>query len=127
MFPGIDGFHWTVAHVVFLSLFFTVVVIILTTVVSAVWRTTRDLSTHRAFELCWKSDFGELPESDRRCRHELAGRVAARTCDNAFDCRHCFFGGGAGDFSGSREARVFGCGFDDDYFLSCSAVGVGGI
>ena len=42
MFPGIDGFHWTVAHVVFLSLFFAVVVTILTTVVSAVWRTTRD-------------------------------------------------------------------------------------
>ena len=36
MFPGIDGFHWTVAHVVFLSLFFAVVVTILTTVVSAV-------------------------------------------------------------------------------------------
>ena len=89
MFPGIDGFHWTVAHVVFLSLFFTVVVIILTTVVSAVWRTTRDLSTHRAFELCWQSDFAELLESDRRCRHELAGRVISRTCDNAFDCRHC--------------------------------------
>jgi hypothetical protein len=22
MFPGIDGFHWTVGHVIFLSLFF---------------------------------------------------------------------------------------------------------
>jgi hypothetical protein len=39
--------------------------------------------------LCWKSNFAELPESDRRCRHELAGRVISRTCDNAFDCRHC--------------------------------------
>ena len=28
MFPGIDGFHWTVAHVVFLSLFFAVVMTI---------------------------------------------------------------------------------------------------
>ena len=25
MFPGIDGFHWTVGHVIFLSLFFAVV------------------------------------------------------------------------------------------------------
>jgi Glycine cleavage H-protein len=89
MFPGIDGFHWTVGHVVFLALFFAVVVTILTTVASAAWRTTRDFRSHRAIELCWKSDFGELPESDRRCRHELAGRVASRTCDNAFDCRHC--------------------------------------
>ena len=89
MFPGIDGFHWTATHVVFLSLFFAIVVTILTTVVSAVWRTTRDFRTSRAIELCWKSDFAELPESDRRCRHELAGRVISRTCDNAFDCRHC--------------------------------------
>jgi len=89
MFPGIDGFHWTVGHVVFLALFFAVVVTILTTVVSAAWRTTRDLRTSRAIELCWKSDFAELPESDRRCRHEFAGRVISRTCDNAFDCRHC--------------------------------------
>lgn len=89
MFPGIDGFHWTVGHIVFLSLFFAVVVTILTTIVSAAWRTTRDLRTHRAIELCWKSDFAELPESDRRCRHELAGRVISRTCDNGFDCRHC--------------------------------------
>jgi len=28
-------------------------------------------------------------ESERRCRHELSGRVISRTCDNAFDCRLC--------------------------------------
>jgi hypothetical protein len=89
MFPGIDGFHWTVAHVVFLSLFFAIVVTILATVVSAAWRTAHDFRTNQAIELCWKADFAELPESDRRCRHELAGRVISRTCDNAFDCRHC--------------------------------------
>jgi len=64
-------------------------VTIVATVVSAAWRTTHDFRTHQAIELCWKSDFAELPESDRRCRHELAGRVISRTCDNAFDCRHC--------------------------------------
>ena len=89
MFPGIDGFHWTVGHVIFLSLFFAVVATILATLVFAVLRTKRDFHTNRAIELCWKSDFAELPESDRRCRHELAGRVVSRTCDNAFDCRHC--------------------------------------
>ncbi len=89
MFPGIDGFHWTSGHIVFLSLFFLVVVTIAATVVSAAWRTARDFRTHHAADLCWNSDFTELPVSDRRCRHELAGRVISRTCDNAFDCRRC--------------------------------------
>ncbi|HEY3615644.1 MAG TPA: hypothetical protein VGK96_02460 [Candidatus Sulfotelmatobacter sp.] len=89
MFPGIDGFHWTVSHIVFLSLFFAVVVTIVATVASAAWRTARDFRTKQAVALCWKSNFEELPKSDRRCRHELAGRVISRICDNAFDCRHC--------------------------------------
>ncbi|HTY84268.1 MAG TPA: hypothetical protein VMB19_08610 [Silvibacterium sp.] len=89
MFPGIDGFHWTVDHVLFLSLFFAVALTIAGTVLSAALHTARDFRTHRAAALCWKLNFAELPQSDRRCRHELAGRVASRTCDNAFDCRHC--------------------------------------
>jgi len=89
MLPGVDGFHWTAGHIVFLSLFFVVALTIATTVLSAVWRTRRDFRTHRAADLCWHADFAELPISERRCRHELAGRVIARICDNAFDCRHC--------------------------------------
>ncbi|MGZ3387636.1 MAG: glycine cleavage system protein H [Isosphaeraceae bacterium] len=89
MFPGIDGFHWTFGHVVFLALFFAVTLAILVTVASAAWRTSRDFRSDRAIDLWWRSQFAELPVSDRRCRHELAGRVLSRTCDNAFDCRHC--------------------------------------
>ncbi len=89
MFPWTDGFSWTVNHVVFLSLFFAVVLTIVTTVVSAARRAAHDLHKHSGAEICWTSDFAELPESERRCRHELAGRVASRMCDNAFDCRHC--------------------------------------
>jgi hypothetical protein len=89
MFPGIDGFHWTVAHIVFLGLFFAVAITLLATVVSAVWRTAGDFRTRRAAEFCWKSDFAELPDRERRCRHELAGRTMSRTCDNSFDCREC--------------------------------------
>ncbi|MGO9273412.1 MAG: glycine cleavage system protein H [Terriglobia bacterium] len=89
MFPGIDGFHWSFGHILFLSLFFAVLLTILLTVVAAVWRTAGDFRTHRAIEWCWRSDFAELPEADRRCRHELAGRVVSRTCNNGFDCRHC--------------------------------------
>ena len=89
MFPGVDGFHWTVGHVIFLCLFFAVVLTIIVTVVRAVFHTAHDFRHHRAAELCWKEDFAELPISDRRCRHELAGRVMARTCDHQFDCRTC--------------------------------------
>lgn len=89
MFPGIDGFHWTFGHVLFLSLFFAVAATIAMTVASAAVRTARDVRTGRAIDVCWHSDFAELPVADRRCRHELAGRVISRTCDNAFDCRHC--------------------------------------
>jgi glycine cleavage system H lipoate-binding protein len=89
MFPGVDGFHWTVGHVVFLCLFFAVALTILATVSSAAWRTAKDFHDRKAIDLCWKADFAELPEADRRCRHELAGRVISRTCDNQFDCRRC--------------------------------------
>lgn len=89
MFPGVDGFHWTVGHVVFLSLFFAVALTILATVGSAAWRTTKDFRDRKAIDLCWKADFADLPEVERQCRHELAGRVVSRTCDNNFDCRHC--------------------------------------
>ena len=76
-------------HIIFLSLFFAVVLTIVSTFVRAVWRTASDFRAHRAAEMCWRLNFAELPEAERRCRHELAGRVAHRICDNAFDCRHC--------------------------------------
>jgi len=90
MFPWVDGFHWSPGHIIFLSVFFAVVLTILSTFARAVWRTASDFRTHRATEMCWRWNFAELPETERRCRHQLAGRVSHRICDNAFDCRHCF-------------------------------------
>jgi glycine cleavage system H protein len=89
MFPWVDGFHWSPGHIIFLSLFFAVVLTIVSTFVRAIWRTASDFRTHDAAETCWRLNFAELPEAERRCRHELAGRVAHRVCPNAFDCRHC--------------------------------------
>ena len=89
MFPGVDGFHWTVGHVIFISLFCAVALTIAVTIVKAAWHTARDFRNHRAIDYCWKADFAELPVADRRCRHELAGRVISRTCDHQFDCRTC--------------------------------------
>lgn len=89
MFPWTDGFRWSAGHIIFLSLFFAVVLTILSTLVWAVWRTARDFRTHRATEMCWRMNFAELPEAERHCRHELAGRVAFRLCNNAFECCNC--------------------------------------
>jgi glycine cleavage system H protein len=89
MFPWVDGFHWTPNHIIFLTLFAAVVLIIAATVISAIWRTAFDFQTHRATEECWRLNFAELPEAERCCRHQFAGRVAHRICPHAFDCRHC--------------------------------------
>jgi len=89
MFPWIDGFHWTATHIIFLSLFFSALLVILSTVVLAIWHVFSDFRAHRAAEMCWHGNFEELTEAERRCRHQLAGRVASRTCDNAFDCCSC--------------------------------------
>jgi glycine cleavage system H protein len=89
MFPWVDGFHWSVGHVVFLAAFFAVVLTILSTVTRATWRTASYLRTQRVAEFCWRETFAALPKDESRCRHELAGRVRSRVCDNAFDCRHC--------------------------------------
>jgi hypothetical protein len=37
----------------------------------------------------WKSEFHDLTGEERRCRHDLAGRVEHRRCHHEFDCRHC--------------------------------------
>lgn len=118
MFPGIDGFHFTFGHITFLLLFFAVTVTIAATVISAVWRTAREFRSNRAIELCWKSDFSELPESDRRCRHELAGRVISRTCDNAFDCRHCTKYSQFAVLPTTGLARSLGLDYSDDRYYS---------
>lgn len=89
MFPWTDGFHWTATHIIFLSLFFAAVTVIFATFVSAIWRTSSDFRERRATKIWWRKNFAELPETERRCRHQLAGRVLARTCDNAFDCCEC--------------------------------------
>jgi len=89
MFPWVDGFHWSPGHIIFLSLFAAVVLTIMSTIVSAVWRTASEFQTHRATEMCWHLNFAELPEAERCCRHQFAGRVPYRICPNAFDCRQC--------------------------------------
>jgi Glycine cleavage H-protein len=89
MFPWVDGFQWTATHIIFLALFFSAVLLILSTFAWGLWRAYSDFRAKRVTAMCWRENFKELPEAERLCRHQLAGRVASRICDNAFDCRSC--------------------------------------
>jgi glycine cleavage system H protein len=89
MLPWSYGFHWTTASVIFLGAFYTVLIVILTTLASAASRSWRDMRSHRAEEIRWHADFEDLPGRDRACRHQITGEVKRRMCPNAFDCRIC--------------------------------------
>ena len=89
MFPWNFGFHWSAASYIFLGAFYTVLMVVAATVISAILRTRRDLRAHEAEEIRWHSDFHDLPARDRVCRHVLTGDLQSRECPNAFDCRHC--------------------------------------
>lgn len=82
MFPGVSGFHWSFGHILFLTLFGLVLAAVAITTLTALWRTRKAHST-------WHSDFEDLPEAERQCRHALTGTAPGRTCPNAFDCRGC--------------------------------------
>ena len=90
MFPGVNGFHWSFAHIVFLALFFGVVLTIVATLLSALARVVRDFRARTAPARSVGT------RSSRNCRWRngaaaaaSAGRVEHRTCPNAFDCRRC--------------------------------------
>src|SRR5437868_12224923 len=89
MFPGVDGFEWTAGHLIFLGVFFTVLGIIATTVVTASMRAARDRYGRKVELLRWEGHFRDLPERDRICRHALTGGFKQRTCKLKFDCRQC--------------------------------------
>jgi len=116
MFPGFDGFHWTLGHILFLTIFFAVLLTLVTTVIIALRRTARDLKTGEASAICWHADFSELPESERRCRHELAGRVDERTCPNAFDCRRCPDYARFAALAAVADTTTFGLNYPTDRF-----------
>jgi hypothetical protein len=89
MFPGVDGFHWTFAHIFFISVFLTIVAAIAVVAMTSLARARRDVSTGRAEPIRWSMDFADLPASERACRHALTGEAPGRICPNAFDCRGC--------------------------------------
>jgi hypothetical protein len=89
MLPWNYGFAWNAGHILFLGAFYTVLVVVATTVVSAFWRSRRSLRERETEEIRWHADFSDLPAADRVCRHVLTGEFRKRECPHAFDCREC--------------------------------------
>jgi glycine cleavage system H lipoate-binding protein len=89
MFPGVSGFAWDTGHMLFLGVFFGVLAVIGGTLIAAFARSVRDFRRRRDPEICWETDFEDLPRSARHCRHEFTGEYKERVCERAFDCRTC--------------------------------------
>ena len=89
MFPWNYGFHFGPGSYIFLGAFYTVLVVVATTLLNALWRSHRDLRKGKVEDIRWHSDFHDLAAADRTCRHVLTGEFQSRECPNAFDCREC--------------------------------------
>lgn len=89
MFPSIQELRWDVSQVVFVGAFASVLLAMTATVTVAAWRARRDRQRELVTAIRRHERFEGLPESRRRCRHELAGHCGERTCDNAFHCATC--------------------------------------
>jgi glycine cleavage system H lipoate-binding protein len=89
MLPWNYGFHWTPTTIVFMGAFYTVVVIVASTLINAALRSRRALRTRLTERIRWAEDFHDLPARDRQCRHALTGELTYRECPHAFDCREC--------------------------------------
>ncbi|MEO8597916.1 MAG: glycine cleavage system protein H [Candidatus Solibacter sp.] len=89
MFPWNYGFHPGPGTFIFLGAFYIVLVVVVTTLLNALWRSRGDLSEGNVEKIRWHSDFHDLPAADRTCRHVLTGEFKSRVCPNEFDCREC--------------------------------------
>ena len=89
MLPWVYGFTWQTGNIIFLSIFYSVVAVILGSFSIAAIRAFRDLKPDRLDEIRWHFDFESLPEFAKVCRHAFTGEVNQRVCRNGFDCRTC--------------------------------------
>jgi len=89
MLPWNYGFHWNPGTIIFMGAFYSVLTVVIATVLNAALRAQRALRAEKAEQVRWHSDFHDLPGPDRSCRHVLTGELTSRECPNAFDCRKC--------------------------------------
>lgn len=89
MFPWNYGFEWTETSAIFLGAFYTVIAVVAVTVIRAFLRTRRVVADGEAERIRWFSEFHNLPQQARLCRHALTGELPDRECPNGFDCGRC--------------------------------------
>lgn len=89
MLPWVYGFTWQTGNVIFLTVFYAVVALILTTFGVAAVRAYRDLKSNHMDKIRWHIDFNDLPDFAKTCRHVFTGELNNRVCANGFDCRTC--------------------------------------
>jgi len=89
MFPWNYGFAWDKGHIIFLGVFYTIVLVVLATLLVAAWRTLRDFRRNRAASIVWHENFEDLPRVERACRHACTGELPGRVCELGFNCGQC--------------------------------------
>ncbi len=89
MFPWVYGFSWQTGNMIFLTIFYSVLATIITTLVVAAVRASRDLKSGCLDEIRWHVDFSDLPDYAKSCRHTFTGNAETWICRNGFDCRTC--------------------------------------
>lgn len=89
MLPWVFGFTWQAGNLIFLGIFYSVVVVIITSFIVAASRSTNNLKPARVGEILWHDSFADLPSSSKVCRHVITGELQNRICPNGFDCRIC--------------------------------------
>jgi len=89
MFPWVYGFAWNFGNIIFLGAFFSVLAVVLGTIMTAGWRAVRDRKDRLEGRIRWHGDFHDLPSSARTCRHVFTGEFRWRQCEREFDCRAC--------------------------------------
>ena len=89
MFPWNYGFAWDKGHIIFLGVFYAVVLVVISTLLVAAWRTLRDFRRNRAASIVWHENFEDLPLAERACRHACTGEMPGRVCELGFNCGQC--------------------------------------
>jgi len=102
-----------------------VIVVVAATLIAATLRARRALvgqaSACQIDRIRWNSEFHDLPQRDRVCRHVLTGEFKSRECPHAFDCRQCqtharLIGKHPLAPAGEPEEDLFGMSFPLDRF-----------